>query len=384
MNGNSTTIAQRLQSPRRALMLIGALADTVIWSVVLAAPDTPGADSPEAGYSVAMALHARQIVAAVDILEDAAPTPGDGGLTDLQTVADEHEALADRADDLVDEWGVERSAIGSNPVAWMGHVVPGKIPGSIDDDDLTAIAASEQILAEVTGALVANADGAMLMARAAGDLTDDPAVEAIAAEDLELDRELRDRAQSLRIDTGLKPVAVISAMTTDPGELDHGGDPVDSIGQAVEGAIRLAPFLIAVALVVTGLGRVAERRPGPVEIVAGVASLAAGFLHLGLIGPHYDEAPISGTFFVAVAVAQATIGVALLASPSRELLQIGAGVSGAVTVVFALFRLIPPPGLIGPASVDLTGVVTVGLQIVVVFAWVLVRTTEPRSPSLVR
>ena len=52
--------------------------------------------------------------------------------------------------------------------------------------------------------------------------------------------------------------------------------------------------------------------------------------------------------------------------------------------VFALFRLIPPPGLIGPASVDLTGVVTVGLQIVVVFAWVLVRTTEPRSPSLVR
>ena len=205
MNGNSTTIAQRLQSPRRALMLIGALAITVIWSVVLAAPDTPGADSPEAGYSVAMALHARQIVAAVDILEDAAPTPGDGGLTDLQTVADEHEALADRADDLVDEWGVERSAIGSNPVAWMGHVVPGKIPGSIDDDDLTAIAASEQILAEVTGALVANADGAMLMARAAGDLTDDPAVEAIAAEDLELDRELRDRAQSCLLYTSPSP-----------------------------------------------------------------------------------------------------------------------------------------------------------------------------------
>lgn len=382
MNGNSTTVAQRLQSPRRALMLIGALAITVIWSVVLAAPDTPTADSPEAGYSAALVLHARQIVATVDLVNTDAATRDAGGLEALETIRDGHQALADQADALLEKWGIERTAIASDPVAWMGHVIPGEIPGTIDALDLEAIGESDQVLAGATGALVASADGAMLMARAAADLTDDADVEAIAAQDLELDQDLRDRAQSLRIDTGLGPVAAISAMTTDPGDLDHGGNPVDSIGQALEEALRLAPFLIAIALAVTGLAPVAERRPSPGETLAGVASLAAGFLHLGLIGPHYEEAPISGAFFVAVAVAQAAIGVALLASPDRDLLRIGALVSGAVTVVFAIFRLISPPGLVGPATVDLTGIVTVALQIVVVAGWVLAQTTEIRPRPL--
>lgn len=378
MNGNSTSIAQRLQSPRRALMLIGALAIAVVWSVVLAAPDTPTADSPEVGYSAALALHARQVIATVDLLGTDATTQDAGGLEALETIRDEHQALADRADALLDDWQIETAALASNLVAWMGHVVPGEIPGTIDDPDLEAIGESDQILADATGALVASADGAMLMARAAADLTDNAEVEAIAADDLDLDQDLRDGAQSLRIDAGLGPVAAISAMTTDPGDLDHGGNPVDSIGQALEEALRLAPYLIAVALAVTGLAPVAKRRPTPGETLAGMASLAAGFLHFGLIGPHYDEAPISGAFFVAVAVAQAVIGVALLASPNRDLLRIGAVVSGAVTVVFATFRLISPPGLVGPATVDLTGIVTVGFQIVVVAAWVLAQTTEPR------
>lgn len=385
MNANSTSIARHLQLRRRTLMLIGAVAIAVIWSVVLAGPDTPGADSPEAGYTAALALHARQLVATVDLVANA-DDPQDGAafekLEDLDTIGAAHAELADRADVVLADWGVEPDELGSNPVAWMGHVPPGQIPGSIDRDDLAALSTSRQVIAEATAAMVASADGAMLMARAATDLVDVAAVEALAAADLSLDRRLQDLAQSLRTDVGLAPVAVVSAMTTDPGELDQGGNPVDSIGVAVDGALRLAPFLVAVGLVVASLIGMPERRRGAVAIAAGVASLVAGFLHSGLIGPHFDEAPISGAFFLVVAAAQAGLGVALLASPNRELLRTSAGVSGAVTVIYAIFRLISPPGLVGPATVDLTGVVIVALQLVVVAAWVLDGTTDSRSRLL--
>lgn len=382
MNGNPNGLAQRLQEPRRALMVIGAFALVVIWTVLLAAPDRPGADSPEAGYTNALRVHSAQVISTIDLVLDST------GRAEISSVAsgltearDAHAELAGRADGLLDGWGIEAVDLDSNPVSWMGHVLPGAIPGTIDEEHLSAIESSARTATDGLAALVGSTDGSTLMGRAVVDLSGDEDVVSLATSDLDIDRILRDLAQEGRIEAGLSPVAQISAMTTDPGELDHGGNPVDSIGSVVEDAVRLAPYLIAIALLVTGLWPASERAASRGQLGAGVASVATGFLHFGLIGIHYEEAPISGVFFALVAVAQVGLGVALLIGPNGDALRAAAWTSAGVIMVFATFRVISPPGLVGTATVDLTGVVTVALQLVVVMLWVI---STPAFSSAVR
>ena len=368
--------AQRDRWSRRIAVLVFAAILFGGWSAWLAQPDTPGRSSTEAGYVAALGIHARQTTGALDLLLDLVD---DGPIVDtIRAARESHARIADDADRTLRQWGVADPP--SDPVAWMGHVLPGQIPGSLDLDTLAALD-DRALLAESTGDLVLAADGAMLMARAGRDLSDHDAVEALTSTGLAADDTLRDALQQLRVQRRLAPAVAVPAMTTDPGELDHGGDPVDSLGQALSGALRVGPLLLAAALALLAIA--APARPDPQRgrlAVAGLASAAAGVLHGGLIAAHFDEAAASGIFFVVVAVTQTALGALLLAG--RPTLGAAAAANAAVICIYAIFRLVPAPGTVGPATIDLTGLVTLALQLTVVAVWVF--DTTDLAPALAR
>jgi uncharacterized protein (DUF305 family) len=104
---------------------------------------------------------------------------------------------------------------------------------------------------------------------------------------------------------------------------------------------------------------------------ASLAGALAGIGHLAIAGAHGDDAAVSGVFFVVAGVAQIGLAAASATRPSAAVLNVAATVAGGLTVVFVAFRVLPPPGSVGPADVDLVGVVIVALQLVVVAVWAM-------------
>lgn len=355
----------RPQRPVRVIVATIAVLVGVGWALVLAQPDTPGSTSPEAGYLLAHRMHAAQTVSALDALLDelGADSSHAGSLVSAR---DAHERAIVAIEEQLRSWGV-RDLMPTDPVSWMGHVLPGEIPGDFDPKYLGV--SDRALVAEVTGDLIGGVDGATVMARSVLGLSGHSSIETGATRDLAVDEELRDTLQRVRLDAGLLPAVAITPMTTDPGELDHGGDPVDSFGQALGGAVRLMPLLLAAAALVGSLAPGVSGGPRGRLVIAGVLSIGAGLLHGGLIGPHHDESVISGVFFVAVALAQVGIGGLLVAG--RPLLAPAAAMHGGVILVYGAFRLVPAPGLVGPATLDLNGLVTLGLQLLVIAVWVI-------------
>lgn len=364
---------------RRRLALVAVAAIIASgWSWWLSQPDPPGPSSTEAGYVHALNLHAQQSTDALEFLLDDLEA-GSPHADPIREARDAHARLADLAEQQLTDWGVAGAAP-ADPIAWMGHVPPGEIPGDLDFESLVGMPGPARF-ARTSADLALAVDGASLMARAALDLSDDVDLERLAGADLDVDQSLRTSLQEARIAAGIPPAAVVPAVTTDPGELDHGGDPVDSFGQALSDALRVAPLLLAAGAALVAFG--VPTRPSPrrgLFALAGVASLGAGLLHGGLIGAHYADAAVGGIFFAVVAVVQTGLGALLLAG--RRLLGTAALASGGVTCVYAIFRLVPAPGQVGPATVDVTGIATMVLQLVVVAVWVI--DTTDLGPKLAR
>lgn len=185
----------------------------------------------------------------------------------------------------------------------------------------------------------------------------------------------------------------------------HGHDEEFAIflPTALRDAARLSPLSLGV-LAVAGTGLYAARRrwawAGPTSgglagsitlppalprvrawKAAAVGGLVLGAaLHIGLAPEHFEVAAAQGVFFYAAGVVAATIAAAILAWPSRLAYLSGAGISLALMVLWAVFRIVPPPGAETAEAVDLIGVLTKATELVVATAcivlWLRVRRTS--------
>src|SRR5207247_2257770 len=78
------------------------------------------------------------------------------------------------------------------------------------------------------------------------------------------------------------------------------------------------------------------RRPRPL-LIAGAASLSAGFVHAAAIGAHSDH-PQAARAFVGVAMLQFAWGAFVLVRPSRQLAWIGVALNGGLVAAWVVAK----------------------------------------------
>ena len=177
---------------------------------------------------------------------------------------------------------------------------------------------------------------------------------------------------------------------------------VASVPAAFRDTARLSPLSFGV-LAVAGVGLYAARRrwaiaglagglAGPVALpplwkaaaVGGLALSAA--LHIGLAPVHFEEAAAQGVFFLVAGVIAAIIAAAILVWPSRPAYLAGAGISLALIVLWAVFRIVPPPGAETAEGIDLVGLFTKATELVALTActvlWLRARRTHQPDRAL--
>lgn len=93
------------------------------------------------------------------------------------------------------------------------------------------------------------------------------------------------------------------------------------------------------------------------RLLAPIAMLTAGAIHLIMTPPHWAEAPVLGLFFAGVGLAELAWAVAFWLRPSAALYRVGIVLAGSLITLWAITRLLPAPYHSGPESVDLSGVV---------------------------
>jgi hypothetical protein len=190
----------------------------------------------------------------------------------------------------------------------------------------------------------------------------------------------------------------------------HGHDEEFAIfvPTAFRDAARLFPLSLGV-LAVAGTGLFAARRrwawaepisgglAGPITLLPALPRVRAwkaaavgglvlsATLHLGLAPEHFEAAAAQGIFFYAAGVVAAIIAAAILAWPSRLAYVSGAGISLALIVLWAVFRIVPPPGAETAEVVDLVGMLTKATELMVAVACIVLwlRARRTRQPDRV-
>jgi len=152
--------------------------------------------------------------------------------------------------------------------------------------------------------------------------------------------------------------------------------------------LRLGPLLplalvVLVALFSRGL---AWRRV--VRHAAATALVAVGVLHLALFPDHLREGLVVGLFFLAAAVAQVAVGIAVAFRPSPAVTRLVLGVNGALVAVYVAARFIRLPFTGGPEDVDGIGLVTKAIEILAIVLVLIadrpvLRWPRPTSNALV-
>jgi hypothetical protein len=97
------------------------------------------------------------------------------------------------------------------------------------------------------------------------------------------------------------------------------------------------------------LPRATGARPRATEAVAIAAAASSGVaaaIHAAVIGPHLEESRLFAAAFAAMAVAQGGWMVLILVGPSRRRYLAGAGLNGAVILIWLLSRTVGLP--VGP------------------------------------
>lgn len=175
---------------------------------------------------------------------------------------------------------------------------------------------------------------------------------------------------------------------------------------AFRDAVRLSPLSLGI-LAVVGTGLYAVRRrwawaeptssglagsiplpPALPRVRAWKAAAVGGLilsaaLHIGLAPEHFEVAAAQGIFFYAAGVVAAIIAAAILTWPSRLAYLSGAGISLALIVLWAVFRIVPPPGAETAEVVDLIGVLTKATELVAAAACIVLwlRARRTRQPD---
>ena len=100
-----------------------------------------------------------------------------------------------------------------------------------------------------------------------------------------------------------------------------------------------------------------------------LALLAAAAIHAAAINVHFDQDPLHGSLFAAVAAAQALAGLVLLFTGNRRVLLVSAVLCAGVVAAWAVSRTVGVPGVDVPAqreAVGLADAVATGLELFVI------------------
>lgn len=107
--------------------------------------------------------------------------------------------------------------------------------------------------------------------------------------------------------------------------------------------------------------------PGPQAHPAWIAAaavlvMAAGLVHLAIAPMHWGHAPGHGLFFAASGLAQVTWGIAFWRKPSAVLCRAGMILAGGMITLWAITRAFPAPFGDEPGEIEITGLVSKGLE----------------------
>jgi uncharacterized protein (DUF305 family) len=373
--GVETASKERPRSRRltelSVLLALVAIVAGVTSLVLLFVPRPPGEDSPEAGFARDMMIHHAQAVQMAEAVRDRTEDPAIRVLATDIVLTQQDEIGQMRG--WLEAWGL--SANSSEPqMTWMGHPMTGRMPGMAAPEDLARLqqASSQDADEQFLRLMIPHHQAAIPMAQAVLARSDRPEVQRLAQKVIASQQGEIRGMQALLQSKGLSPVED-SASSLDPNEhVSHEHD----LAQALWDTARLAPLPLAVlAAAWLVLDAIRRRRssaglaepvnPSLVWRVLAVGGLvASAILHIGLAPQHFQEATVQGIFFCATGVAAAVIAGAILAWPSRSAYVEGVLTALALIVLWAVFRLIPPPGAGVAEDVDLVGLLTKATELV--------------------
>jgi uncharacterized protein (DUF305 family) len=370
--------SRRLNELPVLLALVVTMAG-VVSLVLLLAPQPPGEDSPEAGFARDMAIHHAQ---GVRMAETARMRTEDPAIRVLATdVVLSQQAEIGQMRGWLEVWGL--SAGESEPMAWMGHSQgTGPMPGMASPEDLARLqqASSEEADEQFLRLMIPHHQAAVEMAEAVLERSDRPEVVRFAQKTaLEQQGEIRGM-QALLQRKGLSPEEndEPSFNPGGPAAEEHASQGHGHLDEALGDTARLGLLPLAVlAAAWLGLDALRRRRCGPAKPgvrpsiwkAAAVVGLAASaVLHAGLAPAHFEEATSHGVFFFAASGALAVAAAAILAWPSRPAYVAGVGISLVLILLWAVFRLVPPPGATSAEPVDLVGLSAKVTELVVLTA----------------
>jgi hypothetical protein len=238
--------------------------------------------------------------------------------------------------------------------------------------------------------MIPHHQAAVPMAEAVLERTDQPEVQRLAQKIVVSQQAEIRGMQALLERKGASPVEDSGPSPGSEGHASH--EHAHDLAKTLQDTARLAPLTLAILaaawLIIDSIHRRRMRdgftepiTPLPVWRVAAAVGLAiSSVLHIGLAPTHLQETTSQGIFFAAAGVALAVSAAAILAWPSRPVYLVGASITVALIVLWALFRFVPPPGAEAAEEVDLVGVFTKATELIAATActvmWFRVRRTH--------
>jgi uncharacterized protein (DUF305 family) len=373
----------------------------IVWLVFLLWPRPPADDSADAGFARDMSRHHEQAVAMASVVYQRTDDPVIRSLAyDVLTTQQGQIGIMSG---WLDIWGLPATGP-DRPMAWMGHPVDGPMPGMAAGDEVASLQALPPDQADTTflRLMTRHHQGGMVMAEAAVVEADRSQVRALARGIASAQRAEIVQMQEMLAQRGLPPVPDLTTADEGMAGMDemltetevHGGHVegfTAGFGDVLRRAVAYLPLSIALFalgwLVIDALNDGAEvdavtGTPPPAQWIAVAALLATAALHAGLAPEHFDERTSYGLFFAGSTVAAAVIAAAIVAWPARAAYLAGAAISLLLIALWALFRLVPPPGANETEAVDLIGLLTKALELAAFFACMLLWRQNTRRAAV--
>lgn len=391
--GGGAPVSRRWDEPA-VLVAFAVVVLAALWLGTLGRPGAPGDGSAEAGFARDMAVHHAQAVEMAELVRFRTEDPGVRVLaTDIALT---QQAQIGQVRGWLEMWGLP--VTGRQPaMAWMGQPADGPMPGMATPAQVRAIRAAPPAQADVLflQAMIPHHRAAIAMAQAVLARTDRREVRRLAEGIVAAQRSeiagMEDLLRRKGAPTGAGPAAAPP----------HAADATEHDGffseVTLRSTVRLAPLAGGVLALAWLASDASLRRRrwfsgadpcaggGRWRWVAGGGLALAGVLHLGLAPAHFDESFGYGAFFAGAAVVQLALAPAVTALSVRWAAGAAALTAGVLTAVYVTYRLVAPPGVAEPETVDAVGVAVQILQLAVIAASVvLVRQARTDGGSVGR